>query len=267
VSHYVIRGGLEGRERLRVLGRVMRASSGTLFDRLGLRDGMTCLDVGCGGGDATLELARRVAPGGSVLGVDIDETKLEMARAEAAEHGIANVEFRRLDIRDAPAATTFDVVYARFLLTHLSDPAGVARTLYQHVRPGGRIAVEDIDFSGHFTYPDSAAFHRYHDLYCATVRNRGGDPNIGPRLPLLLKDCGFDEIGVSVAQPVGLEGEAKLMNPLTMENIAGAVVADGLATREEIDAIVQELYEFAASPNTVVSMPRVVQAWARRPPA
>lgn len=267
MSHYVIRGGLEGRERLRVLGRVMRESSGILFDRLELRDGLSCLDVGCGGGDATLELARRVAPGGHVIGVDIDETKLEMARAEAAEQGIANVEFRRVDICDTPEATTFDVVYARFLLTHLSDPAGVTHTLYQHVRPGGRIAVEDIDFSGHLTYPESNAFRRYHDLYCAAVRNRGGDPNIGPRLPLLLKDCGFDEIGVSVAQPIGLEGEAKLMNPLTMESIAGAVLADGLATRDEIDAIVRELYEFAADPNTLASTARVVQAWGRRPPA
>ena len=87
-THYVIRGGLEGRERLRVLGRVMRPSSMSLFDRLGLTDGLACLDVGCGGGDATLELARRVAPRGSVVGVDIDETKLQIARAEAAQEGV-----------------------------------------------------------------------------------------------------------------------------------------------------------------------------------
>lgn len=66
--------GLEGRERLRVLARVMHASSMSLFDRLGLSDGLACLDVGCGGGDATLELARRVGPRGTVVGVDIDRT-------------------------------------------------------------------------------------------------------------------------------------------------------------------------------------------------
>jgi SAM-dependent methyltransferase len=265
--HYAIRGGLEGRERLRVLGRVMHASTSALLDRIGLRDGLTCLDAGCGGGDATLELARRAGPAGKVVGIDIDETKLEMARVEAAERGVSNVEFRNANICESPTAETFDLVYARFLLTHLSDPAGVVRTLFHHVRPGGQIAVEDIDFSGHFTYPDSKAFRRYHDLYCATVNRRGGDPNIGPRLPLLLKQGGFTEVAVSVAQPVGLEGEAKLMNPLTMESIAGAVLADGLASREEVDAIVSELYAFAADPNTVASMPRVVQAWGRRPPA
>lgn len=99
-SHYAIRGGLKGRERLRVLARVMHASSMSLFDRLGLRGGLACLDVGCGGGDATLELARRVAPDGRVLGVDIDEKKLEVARSEAQQQGVANVEFRVSDIRE-----------------------------------------------------------------------------------------------------------------------------------------------------------------------
>ena len=266
-THYVIRGGLEGRERLRVLARVMRTSSMSLFDRLGLRDGLTCLDVGCGGGDATLELARRVAPRGRVVGVDIDEMKLEIARGEAAEQGVRNVEFRLSDVRDGSALGTFDVVYARFLLTHLSDPASVVTAFYTHLRPGGRIGLEDIDFSGYFTYPESKAFRRYHELYCLTVAQRGGDPNIGPRLPELLKQGGFEDVGVAIAQPVGTEGEAKLINPLTMENIASAVLADGLASQPEIDQVVKELYEFATNPNTVAGMPRVVQAWGRRPAA
>src|SRR5215470_866804 len=101
-SHYVIRGGVEGRERLRVIARVMRASSMSMFDRLGLRDGCQCLDVGCGGGDVTLDLARRVGPHGRVVGVDIDEKKLEIARTEARQLGVANVEFRVADVRDEP---------------------------------------------------------------------------------------------------------------------------------------------------------------------
>jgi ubiquinone/menaquinone biosynthesis C-methylase UbiE len=239
----------------------------SLFDRLGLSDGLACLDVGCGGGDATLELARRVAPHGKVVGVDIDEMKLQIARAEAAQQAVPNVEFRLLDIREASAPAMFDVVYARFLLTHLSDPASVVSAFYKHLRPGGSIGVEDIDFSGYFTYPESKAFRRYHELYCATVVQRGGDPNIGPRLPELLKQAGFEDIGVGIVQPIGTEGDAKLINPLTMENIAAAVLADGLASQEEIDDVVRDLYEFATNPNTVAGMPRVVQAWARRPAA
>src|SRR5262245_11424540 len=122
-SHYVIRGGLEGRERLRVIARVMHPSTSVLFDRLGVASGQRCLDVGCGGGDVTLTLARRVRPYGSATGVDIDDTKLAIARSEAAQAGAKNVEFRHCDIRADPIGTTFDLVYARFLLTHLSDPS------------------------------------------------------------------------------------------------------------------------------------------------
>ena len=265
-KHYVIRGGIAGRERLRLLSRVMRPSTMALLDRLGIRDGFTCLDVGCGGGDVTLELARRVAPHGRAVGTDIDATKLELARDEARQQGIPNVEFQLSDVREA-GASTFDVVHARYLLTHLSDPTSALVAFYRHLRPGGLVAVEDIDFSGCFTYPECKAFRRYHELYCAVVRRRGGDPNIGPRLPLLLKQCGFDVIGMSVVQPVGTQGEVKLINPITMENIADAVLEDGLAGREEIDDVVRELYAFAADDQTVAGVPRVVQAWGRRPTA
>jgi 2-polyprenyl-3-methyl-5-hydroxy-6-metoxy-1,4-benzoquinol methylase len=65
--HYIIRGGVEGRERLRVLARVMRPTTLNLFDRVGIRPGMACLDVGCGGGDVTFELADLVGPKGRVV--------------------------------------------------------------------------------------------------------------------------------------------------------------------------------------------------------
>src|SRR5215218_3216591 len=94
---YVIRGGVAGRERLRILARTLHVSTSALFDRLGIGAGLRCLDVGCGGGDVTLELARRVGPRGRVVGVDIDEAKLDLARQEAAAQGIANVDFRTLD--------------------------------------------------------------------------------------------------------------------------------------------------------------------------
>lgn len=266
-NQYVIRGGIEGRERLRTLARVMHASSMSLFDRVGLSDGLCCVDVGCGGGDTALELARRVAPHGKVVGLDIDQVKLDIARSEAFQQGVANVEFQVSDVCTAAGEQVFDVAYSRFLLTHLKDPGGAVAAIYRRLRPGGIFAVEDIDFSGCFTYPDNRAFRRYHELYCATVLRRGGDPNIGPRLPGLLKQAGFEDIGMHVVQPIGTQGEVKLLNPLTMENIADAVLADNLATREEIDQVVRELYDFASDPNTLAGVPRVVQAWGRRPAA
>lgn len=263
-SHYVIKGGREGRERLRVLGRVMHESSTSLFDRLGVCHGLACLDVGCGGGDAAIELARRVGSEGRVVGVDIDETKLAAATSEAEHQGLTNVKFIAADVRKGLPSKGFDVVYSRFLLTHLSDPASAVSAFHHHLIPGGRLGLEDIDFTGYFTHPQSTAFLRYRELYYSVVRRRGGDPDIGPRLPGLVMDAGFENIGVNVVQPLATEGDPKLISPLTMEAISGPVLEDGLATQEEIDALIQELYDFAANPRTVAGMPRVVQVWATR---
>ena len=141
----------------------------------------------------------------------------------------------------------------------------MVQQFYRSLRPDGVVAVEDVDFGADFVYPESKAFQRFHELYCTVVRRRGGDPNIGRRLPLLLKACGFEHIGTCVAQPIAFEGEIKLMNPVTMENIADAVVKEGLAGREEIEQVIAELYDVAADDNTVVGLPRIVQAWGRRP--
>jgi ubiquinone/menaquinone biosynthesis C-methylase UbiE len=265
LQHYVIRGGIEGRERLKVVSRVMHQTTSLLLERAGVGKGMHCLDVGCGSGDVTLELARRVGTGGRVVGADLDQTKIDLARQEARDLGISHIEFRVLDIRDCPAQGEFDVVYARFLLTHLHNPASVVATFYQCLNPGGLVIVEDIDFSGHFVFPESKAFQRYHELYCTAVRRRGGDPNMGLRVPLLLKEQGFANVEMAAVQPMGMEGEVKLLNPLTMENIAQAVLEEKLATPEEVSEVVQQLYEFAANDQTIAGPPRIIQAWARRP--
>ena len=263
-SPYVISGGIAGRERLRVLARVMHASTASLFDRVGIAPGWFCLDAGCGGGDVTIELARRVGPQGRVLGVDFDETKIAIAREEALTHGITNVEFRRVSIGDDPLVDDFDLVYSRFLLTHLKDPAAAVVQFYRSLRPGGRVIVEDIDFTGFFVYPESDACHRFRELYCAAVRRNGADPDIGPKLPLLLKHHQFADVDVSVTQPMGLAGDVKLITPMTMENIGTAVVRAGLASHDEVVSLTKQLYEYAANPDTLAGTPRVVQAWGSK---
>jgi SAM-dependent methyltransferase len=263
--HYVIRGGMEGRERLRVLARVMAPTTSTLLARVGVEPTARCLDVGCGGGDVTLALAR-LAPEGSVVGIDLDETKLGAAREEADAAGVRNVEFRIRDVTEPSLdGDRFDVVYARFLLTHLPDPGEALTNLCGQLAPGGTLIAEDIDCTGHFCEPDSPAFSRYVELYITTVQGRGCDPNIGPRLPGLLRDAGLDGIGVTVVQPAGIAGEVKLIAPLTLEAIADAVLAAGLATVEELGELVDELYAFAEQDGTLMGIPRVVQAWGRKP--
>jgi SAM-dependent methyltransferase len=265
LSHYVIRGGLPGRERLRFIASVLQPGTDALLSRAGISSGARCLDVGCGGGDMTAVLARRVGPSGRVLGVDLDAEKLDLARREAAELGLHNVEFQLADLRAWQPPSPFDVVYIRFVLTHLPDPAAATQTIFRWLHPGGLVIVEDIDYHGCFVWPEREAFRRYCELYCDVVRRRGGDAYIGRRLPELLLEAGFQDVGVSLNQPASLDDSAKRIHVMTLENIADALIQSSVASREEVEHLLQELETIAADRTVVAAIPRIVQTWGRRP--
>ena len=205
-----------------------------------------------------------LAPDGSVVGADLDETQLAVAREEAARAGVTNVEYRVADVAAVGNDNErFDVVYCRFLLTHLPDPGAAVVGIRHRLVPGGVIIVEDIDCSGHFAQPPVAAFDRYVEWYSRTAEGRGCDPNIGPRLPSLLAGAGLRDINMNVVQPAGLTGEVKLIAPITLEAIADSVLVAGLATPAEIQQTIDELSSFATTDGTVMSLPRIVQAWGR----
>ena len=93
------------------------------------------------------------------------------------------------------------------------------------------------------------------------MRSRGCDPDIGGRLPNLLRRAGLVDRGMYVVQPAGFEGEVRLLAPITLEAITDAVVGAGLANEAELHAIIDDLYAFVQEEDTVVSFPRIVQTW------
>ena len=268
-STYIIRGGPEGRERLRLVARVMAPSTTDLLDRVGVAQDADCLDVGCGGGDVTLELARR-AHAGHVVGIDLDEAKLEIARAEAREAGADNIDYRCLDLRNPDLESAYDVVHARFVLSHLVDPQAAVDGLVRVLRPGGALVVVDIEKAATLCEPPHRSFERYIELYTLAARARGVDPDIGPRLPAILANAGLRPVQVNVVQPVGrqpkgYEGDVKLTAPVTLESIADAILALNAAERSELDSLVDDLYRLAGDDETLIGTPRMVQAWGNRP--
>ncbi len=260
-KHYVIRGGEQGKARLHLLSRVLRPTTLSLLQRAGLGPGMTCLDVGCGGGDVTLEMARLAGPEGRAVGIDMDPVKLELARQDAKDQHIGNVVFRQADVTQLDEGETYDFVFARFLLTHLRSPEKMVARMVAALQPGGVLAVEDIDFRGYFAHPPSPALDRYVELYQQVVRRKGADPDIGPKLYALLLDADLDEVGVSLVHLVFAKGEGKRINPITLEAIAPSVIAEGLATQAEVDTLLGDLDRIASDERTLMSLPSIFQVW------
>jgi SAM-dependent methyltransferase len=263
-SSYIIEGGRGGRARLSVLARVMAASTSALLDRFEPLVGLTVVDAGCGGGDVSFELARRVGPGGRVIGLDLDEEKLAIARAEAAGLGLGNIEFVCAGVLDPWPVEGAGLVHARFLLTHVPEPEAVLARARAALAPGGVIGVQDIDYGGQFCDPPCEVFDRAGDLYAQAALEAGGDPFIGRRLIRLLEGSGFGAIAGDLAQPFGRSGDVVELPCLTFEAISGAVERGGLATADEIANTARELRAFAADPRSILSVPRIFQAWGRR---
>ena len=136
--------------------------------------------------------------------------------------------------------------------------------MVQACAPGGIIVIEDTDFAGSFCYPTCAAYERYKELYQELLQRRGGDSNIGPKLPAMLRQAGIQGVELNVIQPAHINGEGKLMAPITMSRISDALAAEGLATESEVQRILHGLNEAAANCETVMSLPRIFQVWGKR---
>ncbi len=265
LSGYIIKGGSEGRARLSVLAQVLEPTTNALLDRFSPLAGALVLDAGCGGGDVSLELARRVGSGGRVIGFDLDEEKLAAAAENARLRALGNVTFTKASVVGPWPASGAALIYVRFVLTHLAQPERLLDRAMLALAPGGVLVVEDIDFAGHFCDPPCPAFDRYVELYTAVAAARGADACIGRRLVGLLEGAGFDAVGSALVQPFGRSGEVKQMASLTFAAIGDSVVSAGLAPAAEVERLRLELHEHAARPDTTQSMPRIFQAWGCKP--
>jgi SAM-dependent methyltransferase len=264
MSRYVISGGREGKERLKLISRVLLPTTLQLLKTAGVSEGMKCLDVGCGGGYVTRLMAALVGPRGKVVGLDADDAILALAQEDAESEHLHNVEFRHRDAAICLEEEEHDLVYARFLLTHLSEPERCLNAMVRACRLKGLMVIEDIDFNGSFCYPYCAAYERYTELYQQVVHRRGGDPNIGPKLPGMLRKAGVEGVQVNVVQPTHLEGDGKFLASITLARIADSLVSEGLATEDEVEQIHSGLNDAAADAEFVMGLPRIFQTWGKR---
>jgi SAM-dependent methyltransferase len=157
-----------------------------------LRPGSAVLDVGCGPGTITVDIARRVAPG-PVLGIEPVAGPLEQARAYAA--GVDNVEFTLGDVYalDHPDDSV-DVVHAHQVLQHLTDPVAALREMLRVCRSGGVVAVRDADYAAMTWYPADPRLDRWLAVYRAVAHANGAEPDAGRRLLAWAHAAGAAEV-------------------------------------------------------------------------
>ncbi|MBX6167217.1 MAG: methyltransferase domain-containing protein [Thermobispora bispora] len=217
-----------------------------------LRPHMRILDVGCGPGTITADLAELV-PQGEVIGLEREAGVLEQARAEAERRGLANVSFTTGDVHalDYPDGS-FCVVHAHQVLQHVGDPVGALREMRRVTRPGGIVAARDSDYAGFVWYPRIPALDDWLDLYHRVARANGGEPDAGRRLRAWAREAGFTDVTSSsstwcYATPEERRWWGGLWADRTVQSsYARLAVEGGHATEDDLRRIADGWREWAA---------------------
>jgi 2-polyprenyl-3-methyl-5-hydroxy-6-metoxy-1,4-benzoquinol methylase len=220
-----------------------------------LQPGMRVLDVGCGPGTITLDLAEHVAPG-PVVGVDAVPEPLEAARAEAAARGDRTTTFAVGDVYALDAADgAYDVVHAHQVLQHLSDPVAALREMRRVCRPGGLVAARDADYAAMTWYPADERLDAWLGLYEAVARGNDAEPDAARHLLAWAHSAGFDDVTCSADTWCFASAEERAWwgglwaDRVISSSLAEQAVARGLATRDRLAELGQAWRDWAGHPD------------------
>jgi len=169
----------------------------------GIVAGKKVLDLGCGSGIITHELAKQVYPG-KVIGLDMSQALLD--RGQRAQSDQANreqkidISFRQGSAYDLPfSEADFDVVYARLLFQHLERPLEALKNILCVLKPGGVVCIVDIDKDWSSLYPEPDSSPRLDQAIIEKQLSQGGDPWVGRKLSYYLNTSGFTGVNTTVA--------------------------------------------------------------------
>ncbi|KAJ7492032.1 S-adenosyl-L-methionine-dependent methyltransferase [Mycena latifolia] len=219
---------------------------------------MHILDVGCGPGTITADLARLV-PAGHVTGIErAADAVLAKAREAAVAQGVSNITYARGDVLalDFPDGS-FDVVHAHQVLQHVADPVRALREMVRVTKPGGIVAVRDTDFAAMTWHPESEGISLWRKTHQQVARANGGEPDAGRRLFSWALEAGIARAQITASASAWcystLEEVAwwssSWAERVRASEFASGALERGFATQEELTGMSQAWTAWGAQPD------------------
>jgi SAM-dependent methyltransferase len=245
------------RRRLGFQHRLWSAEALAIWRDAGFAPGQRILDIGCGPGFAAIDMAELLGPATRITGVDAAAPYLESLRTDAAARGVgAQIETLQQDVQelDLPE-NAFDNAYARWVFCFLERPEAVVEAVQRTLKPGGALAIQDYyNYLAVAVFPRHPAIDRIFQATDASWRERGGDPDIGARLPGMLRAAGFDVRLVRPLVRTGTPRDTIWRWPTTFfrESFLPRLVEGGHISEEERTAFERAWDERTSEPDTTL---------------
>lgn len=259
---YILGTGDDELVRLGFQHRMWHELAAGAWERAGFGLGGTLLDVGCGPGYTTLDLAELVGAEGRVIGVDQSPRFVEYLRARAEALGLSNVEALHGDVADLELPLeSVDGAYARWVLCFVTHPDRVIAAVARALRPGGAFAVQDyVRYVGMTIAPRMELTDRVISAIAESWKERGGDPDVGCRLPRLMADSGLEVRDIRPIARIGRPHAPFWQWPTTFwRNYLPVLVGFGAITEADARGFQEEWDRRGRDPNAFFLSPPMVE--------
>ena len=248
--------------RLGFQHRVWAGPTADAWERAGFCPGSRILDVGCGPGYATFELAELVGTTGSVVAVDMSERFVAWVEAERRRRGVPHIAPRVQDLESLEEpASSVDFAFARWVLCFVQRPEIVVQRVARALRPGGRFVVMDYcNYEGFLVAPRSEAIERGIAAVAGLFRQHGGNPNVGRDVPEYMLEAGLEVREIRPIVRLARPGSALWEWPWTFfVNFLPTLVEAGALTPDERDAFVRDWTDRTGQPGAFLMTPPMVE--------
>lgn len=268
-SHeYLLGTDLAEAQRLGLQHLLWAGETLALWERCGFSRGKTVLDLGCGPGWTTIDLARIVGDTGRVIGIDVSSRYINHLRQRQQEMGLAQIDARVASAADFVIdRESLDGVYSRWVFSFLPNPADIVRRVATALRPGGVFAIQDyFNYTAMSLAPRSAVFDRLVAAISRSYREAGGDLEIAGKLPRMMIDAGLAIREIKPHVAAARPHESKWLWPDTFfANYVPRLVSGGFLSTEDAAAFVAEWAERSRDPGTFFFSPPFFDVVAVKP--
>lgn len=267
-KEYVLGTAADELHRLKRQHELWKGELLKLWQQAQFQAGDHILDLGCGPGYTTLDLARWLGPRSQVTAVDIAANFIEYLKAQPKDDSIAQVNTHVASLTEMklPKVGSYDGAFCRWLMIFVPDPKAALQKVFEHIKPGAKFALQEyVAYDTMALCPQSTAMDTVVASIFKSWRDEGGDPNRGRVLPRLLAEVGFKIDSITpIAQAIRPQDSLWEWPDGFFANYIPKLVAKGYLAQADADAFFADWRKATVTPGHFMLAPTVFNIIAHK---